>query len=236
MKKQLLTSMLFLIISSAAVQGQAALLVLIFGEKVATENFNFSLKLGGTYSIMHGYEEGKNGLSPNFGLVNNIKLTEKFYLIPEFLPLSPRKITDVPLLTTGDPNLDDLLVDPSSSDRKIFYIDMPVLLKYKFAKRFSISAGPHMSILTSATDIYKSSSIDGTILTTELDIKSELKRIDAGAMIDLEYILVPPKGGKGINLYVRYSKGFVDLVKENSGDPITASLLQFGATFPFVKE
>ena len=237
MKKYILTSLLFLILSSSAVvKGQAALLVLIFGDKVATENFYFSLKLGATYSIIHGYEDGKNATSLNFGLVNNIKLTEKLSLIPEFLPLSSRGIKDVPVLSTGDPDLDDLLVDVESSDRKLSYIDIPVLLRVKLAERLSVSAGPQISFLTGAADTYKSSPIDDVILTTELDIKSEINTIDAGAVIDLEYILVPPKGGKGINIYVRYSKGFVDLVKESGGTKYTTSMIQFGATFPFVKE
>ena len=234
MKRYIYTFIILLGLSSGIVRGQAALLVLIFGEKAATENFYFSLKLGVNYSIIHGYEDGKNALSLNFGLVNNIKLTEKLSLIPEFLPLSSRGIKDVPLLSTGDPNLDDLLVDPESSDRKLSYIDIPVLLKVKLGDRFRISAGPQVSILTGATDTYMSSPIDGTVLTTELDIKSEINSIDAGAVIDLEYILAPPKGGKGINLYVRYYKGFIDLLKENSGDPFTTSMIQFGATFPFV--
>ena len=106
----------------------------------------------------------------------------------------------------------------------------------KLAERLSVSAGPQISFLTGAADTYKSSPIDDVILTTELDIKSEINTIDAGAVIDLEYILVPPRGGKGINIYVRYSKGFVDLVKESSGTKYTTSLIQFGATFPFVKE
>lgn len=236
MKKHILTSLFFLILSSSAVvKGQAALLVLIFGDKVATENFYFSLKLGATYSIIHGYEDGKNATSLNFGLVNNIKLTEKLSLIPEFLPLSSRGIKDVPVLSTGNPELDDLLVDVESSDRKLSYIDIPVLLRVKLAERFSVSAGPQISFLTGATDTYKSSLIDDVILTTELDIKSEINTIDAAAVIDLEYILVPPRGGKGVNIYVRYSKGFVDLVKESSGTKYTTSLIQFGATFPFVK-
>jgi len=236
MRKHFITSLLILLLTAPVVRGQAALLVLIFGEKAATENFHFSLKLGATYSIIHGYEEGKNKISLNFGLVNNIKLTEKLSLIPEFIPLSSRAIKDVPLLSTGDPNLDDLLVDPESSDRKLRYIDIPVLLKVKLGDRFSIAAGPQISFLTEATDTYKSSPINETILTTELDIKSELNTIDAGAVIDFSYILVHPKGGKGVNIYVRYSKGFIDLVKDNGGDPYTASLIQLGATFPFVGE
>lgn len=236
MKKFIYVTFMFLVISSGAARGQAALLVLIFGEKAATENFFFSLKLGVNYSIIHGYEEGKNGIGLNFGLVNNIKLTDRLSLIPEFIPLSPRSITDVPLLSTGNPDLDDLLVDPESSDRKLSYIDIPVLLRVKLADRLSIAAGPQISFLTSASDKYKSSPIDDIILTTELDIKSELNSIDAGAVIDLEYILIPPKGGKGVNIYIRYSKGFIDLLKENSGDPFTTSLIQFGATFPFVEK
>lgn len=236
MKKTIYISLVFLLLSSPLVKGQAALLVLIFGDKAATENFHFSLKLGLNYSIIHGYEDGKNGLSLNFGLVNNIRLTDRLSLIPEFIPLASRQIKNVPVLTTGNPDLDDLLVEVESSDRKLSYIDIPVLLKVKLNDRFSIAAGPQFSILTSATDTYKSSPIDGTILNTELDIQSALRGFDAGAVIDLECILVYPKGGKGVNLFLRYNKGFVNLQKEPDGSKYTTSMIQLGATFPFVHE
>ncbi len=235
-KRSLCAFFFFLIVSSVAVKGQAALLVLIFGDRVATENFHFSIKLGGSYSIIHGYEEGDHRMNLNFGLANNIRLTDKLTLIPEFMPLSPRGIKNVPVLTTGNPDLDDLLVQVESTDRKLNYIDIPVLLKVKLSERFSLSAGPQISILTGATDTYKSVPIQDIHLTTELDIKESIAPVDAGAVIDLQYILVQPKGGKGVNIFVRYYKGFVDLVKVNSGNPYTTSLIQFGATFPFVKE
>lgn len=235
--KKFITAVLFLLLlSPAMLKGQAALLVLIFGEKAATENFHFSLKLGASYSMIHGYEEGQNRVSLQFGLTNNIRLTDRLTLVPEFLPLSSRAIKNVPVLTTGNPDLDDLLIEVESTDRKISYIDIPVLLKVKLSDRFSISAGPSVSIRTGTTDIYKSVPLDDIVLTTELDIKSEISPVDVGGAIDLEYILVPPKGGKGINIYLRYAKGFMNLVKESSGNKYTASMIQFGATFPFVKE
>ena len=236
MKRILYLSLVFLLLTSSVVKGQAALLVLIFGEKVATENFHFSLKLGVNYSIIHGYEEGTNGVSLNFGLVNNIKLTDRLSLIPEFIPLAPREIRDVPVITTGNPDLDDLLVDVESTDRKLSYIDIPVLLKVHLSDRFSISAGPQISFLTSAEDTYKSSAIEDVVLTTKIDIKEAIKTVDAGAVIDLMYILVPPKGGKGINLFLRYNKGFVSLTKEFGGSKYTTSMIQLGATFPFVQK
>ena len=232
----MISSLILLLLSSGLSRGQAALLVLIFGDRVATENFHFSLKLGATCSVIHGYEEGRNGWGFNFGLVNNIRLTDNLSLVPEFIPYAPRSIRDVPVLTTGNPNLDELLVNPNSTDRKLKYIDIPLMLRVHLTDRFSVSAGPQISFLTGGQDTYESSPIDGAILTTELDITSELRRVDVGTVIDLQYVLVQPKGGKGINVYVRYGKGFLDLVKENSGDPYTTSLIQFGATFPFVEK
>jgi len=235
MKKLVITTVLLMVLASAQVRGQAALLVLIFGDKAATENFHFSLKLGASYSIIHGYDEGKNGWGFNFGLVNNIRLNDQFTLVPEFLAFAPRSIRDVPVLTTGDPSLDTLLVDPNYSNRKLNYIDIPVLLRWHLTDRFSLAAGPSFSILTSAKDTYESSPLDGAVLTTELDITSEISRLDIGMVIDIQYVLVPPKGGKGVNIYLRYGKGFMDLVKEQDGGPYTTSLIQFGAAFPFVK-
>lgn len=236
MKKTIYISLIFLLLSSSLAKGQAALLVLIFGEKAATENFHFSLKLGVNYSIIHGYEEGRNAASFNFGLVNNIRLTDKLTLVPEFIPVAARQIKDVPVITTGNPDIDDLLVEVESADRKLSYIDIPILLKVKLSERFSISAGPQISFLTGASDTYKSIPLEDVRLTTEIDIKSAVNKIDVGAAIDLMYILVHPKGGKGINLFLRYNKGFMNLAKESESTKYTSSMIQLGATFPFVGE
>ncbi len=236
MKKILIIASIFLTMLSGVASGQAALLVLIFGEKAATENFHFSLKVGVNYSIINGYEEGTNRIGGNFGLINNIKLTEKLTLTPEFLPLSRRGIKDVPVLTTGNPDLDDLLVNPSSTDRKLSYIDIPVLLKYKLSPHFSVSAGPQLSFLTGATDIYKSNPIEDAILSTELDIEDAMHTVDLAAAIDLTYILVEPKNGKGVNLYIRFTQGFIDIEKDNSERRFTNTTIQFGGAFPFVEK
>jgi hypothetical protein len=110
------------------------------------------------------------------------------------------------------------------------------LLKVRLTERFSISAGPQISILTGATDTYSSSPVEGIVLGTEIDIKSSVRTLDAGGVIDLHYILVQPKGGKGINLFLRYGKGFVPLLKDKDGPRYTSSVIQFGATFPFVQK
>ena len=236
MKKIVLSILLITIFSSGIVKGQAALLVFIFGEKAATENFHFSLKAGVNLSMITNIEEGKNRTGFNFGLVNNIKLTEKFSLLPEFIALSPRGVKDVPTLSTGIPELDELLGNPEFTDRKLNYIDIPLLVKYHITDRWSISAGPQISFLVSAEDIYRSAPIEGVTLKTELDIKDEFNNIDLAAVIDLSFVVVEPVNGKGFNLFARYGRGFIDLLKENQGDPFHNSTFQLGATFPFVEK
>ncbi len=226
---------MFLLLSTSMVKGQAALLVLIFGDKAATENFHFSLKLGMNYAIIHGIEDGDYATSLNFGLVNNIRLSDRLSLVPEFIPLAPRQMKNVPVVTTGNPDLDDLLVEVESADRRLNYIDIPVLLKVKLRDRFSVSAGPQVSFLTGASITYKSIPIEDVRLTTEVDIKSVVNNIDVGVTLDLMYILVHPKGGKGVNLFLRYNKGFINLAKDTEEARYTSSMIQFGATFPFVE-
>jgi hypothetical protein len=236
MRKLSIAAFLLLILGSGAVSGQAALLVLIFGEKAASEHFYFSLKAGVNYSMIHETESGDNRWGLNFGLVNNIRLSDRFYLTPEFLALSPRGMKNAPILTTGNPNLDSLLQDPSSVDRKLSYIDVPVLLKMKLGKRWSVSAGPQFSFLTGATDTYKSSPVNNTVLTTEIDIRDRASHFDVAACIDVTFVVSEAIAGKGMNLYLRYSKGFIDLFKEDPAKRYTQSTLQFGASFPFIEK
>ena len=236
MKRIIFSFLLIATFSSGLVKGQAALLVLIFGEKAATENFHFSLLAGVNYSTIINIEEGNYRAGFTFGLVNNIKLSEKFSLLPEFIALAPKGAQDMPTVSTGIPELDDLMGNPEYTDRRLNYIDVPVLVKYHISKRWSISAGPQISFLMKATDIYRSTPIDGLTLKSELDIKDALNTVDLSAVIDLTFVVSEPVNGKGFNLYVRYGRGFMDILKENDGDPYYNSTFSLGATFPFVEK
>ena len=66
--KSIILSILFVGFTSTAVHGQAALLVLLFGDKVASENFYFSLKAGANYSNINNLDNAKTDWGLNFGL------------------------------------------------------------------------------------------------------------------------------------------------------------------------
>ncbi len=63
---------------------------------------------------------------------------------------------------------------PSSGTRELNYIDIPVMLQYRFNEKFRISAGPQISILTSASDIFDAQISGEDKLIYNDDLESEL--------------------------------------------------------------
>jgi hypothetical protein len=215
-------------------KSQAALLVLLFGEDVATENFYFSLKLGGNLSNCTGIDGTTSALGVNFGLMASIKLSDRFYLVPEFMPLSPKGARSIPFHTTGDASLDQLLQPMTSSALEMNYIDIPIVAKYYVTKDLGIEAGPQISILTSATEVYRGRIKEDDDLAYENNVKSSLNTIDAGVLVGMTYSLWNARGGKGLFLHARYAYGPMDIVKDNPGDPVKNSAFQFAVSFPFI--
>jgi hypothetical protein len=215
---------------------QAALLVLLLGDKVASENFYFSLKAGANIGNLTGLEDTKTLAGVNFGLLATIKINDKFSLVPEFSPLSPKGTKNIPLRATGNTKLDALLQNSPSTVRALNYIDIPVVAKYRVNERFSVGGGPYLSILTSATDVFKAKVFDQDDLSFEEDMKSELHTLDYGVVFEAAISLSNARGGKGLVVHARYQLGFTDILKDNPGNSLKNSVFQIFVSFPFIKE
>jgi hypothetical protein len=215
-------------------RSQAALLVLLFGEDVASENFYFSLRSGGNLSNLSGIDGTKNAPGLNFGLMASIRLSERFYLVPEFMPLSPKGAKNIPFRPTGNASLDLLMQPATSSAMQMNYIDIPVVAKYYATKELGLEVGPQISILTGATDVYRGKIKEDDDLTYENNVKSSLNTIDMGVVVGLTYSLWDARGGKGLFVHARYAYGLVDIVKDNPGDAVKNSVMQFAVSFPFI--
>jgi hypothetical protein len=235
---KLLGTVLVLLMSTLAMpytaRSQAALLVLIFGEKVATENFYFSLKLGANLSNLSGIDNTKTAPGFNFGLMANIKLGDKFFLVPEFMPLSPKGAKNIPFSSTGNASLDQIIQPTTSSATQLNYIDIPMVAKYYVTEDLGIEAGPQISILTSATDVYRGKIKDDDDLVYENNVKSSLNTIDAGVVVGLTYSLWDARKGKGLFFHARYAYGLMDIVKDNPGSAVKNSVFQFSISLPFI--
>ena len=171
----------------------------------------------------------------NFGLLATIKLSDKFYLVPEFAPLSQKGTKNIPYLPSGDPALDNLVAPPDDARMNLNYIDIPVIAKYQIADRFAIGTGPQFGYLTSASFDYDRSLNDDDQLTYSQASQVTWNKFDAGWAFELMFSLGDARGGKGINVHARYTLGLLDTVKDNTGNAVKNSVFQFFVSFPFIE-
>lgn len=237
LKKILCSILLFLLVIVAiptTARSQAALLVLLFGDKVASENFYFSIKLGGNLSNLSGIDNTKMAYGLNFGAMASIRLSDNFYLVPEFMPLSPKGVKNIPFRSTGNTNLDLVLQPTTSSIKELNYIDIPIVAKYYVTKALGIEVGPQVSILTSAYDIFRGKIKEDDDLVFQDNIKSSLNAVDVGVVAGLTYSLWDARHGKGLFIHARYAYGFMDIYKDNPGNAMHNSTFQLSVSFPFI--
>jgi Outer membrane protein beta-barrel domain len=218
------------------VNGQAAILVLLLGDKVASENFYFSFKLGANVGNLQGIDDTAYKARLNFGLLANIRLTKKLFLIPEFAAISGKGAKNIPYLSSGIPELDELVGEPSKSHMRLRYLDMPIIARYNINERFSIGTGPQFSILTASEIVYESSVQDKDKIVYWQGSQLDWNKYDFGWTGEVAYRISKALGGKTIDLHLRYTKGFTDIIENNPGDAVTNSVFQFAVSLPFIKE
>jgi hypothetical protein len=222
-----------LLILPAALPAQGAILVAIFGEKVATDNFHFGLRLGMSVAQQNGVPDASAHIGMNFGMTANIKLSDRFTLVPEFAPISNRGTGNYPLRPTGDPSLDSLRVDPDKSVLATSYLDIPVILRFRVAKDWSVGVGPEVSFLTGAKELVRSSVADGTGLRT--DVEDQFPSTSWSAVADVAWTWERAIGAKDLRLHARYDHGFTDVAAEGVSDPRFDRVLMFFVELPFIE-
>jgi hypothetical protein len=222
----LITSVVALFTSSYC-HGQAALLVLLFGEKLATEKFHLTIDMGVSVSTLPGLEQKELVAGINFGMGTFIKLNEKWSLTPEFKPLSRGGAKGVkPIIT-------DINVLNPESEFIFNYIDVPVLVQYRFAERFSVAAGPQISFLTTGKQETAGSLTSGENIVITNDIKSYMKKTNFSFPIQLSYSLASARGGKGVNIKARYNISTQEVFSNPELASSNNSRWQFFLSFPY---
>jgi len=217
----------------AALSAQGAILVAIFGEKVATENFHFGLRLGMSVAQQTGVPDASAHVGMNFGMTANIKLSDRFTLVPEFAPISNRGTGNYPLRPTGDPSLDSLRVDPDKSVLATSYLDIPLLLRIRVAKDWTIGVGPEVSFLTGAKELVRSSVADGTGLRT--DVKDQFPSTSWSAIADVAWTWEGALGTKDLRFHARYDHGLTDVAAEGVAEARYDRVLMFFVELPFIE-
>jgi hypothetical protein len=234
MTKKILLLIVFIFSFGRFAHSQAALIILILGDKVATEEFHLSMDAGMNISTFPGLNDSERGFGVNFGLGTHIKLGEKWHLKPEFKPLS-RKIGDDIATLTYVP--DDLIGEKNRIS--LNYIDVPVLLQYNITPRIFVSAGPQVSFLTKANQLTTGKLDDGTESTIKINIKPMFNTVNFSFPVEAGYLIkLATKHSTttmDINLFARYEYDFLEVFKDAGANSSRISLFQIGASVPFVK-
>lgn len=222
-----------IVISINSASGQAAILVLLLGDKAATENFYFSLKGGLNFSSFNGLPGAEYKPGVHFGLVNNIRINDRWDFIPEFMPMSWKGAKNLNFHPSGIPQLDSLSPSETSISGNLNYIDIPILMRYKLTEKWRFEFGPQVSILTSAKDRYTATFRDDDEFTYTINRKADFRTMDFGFLLSLGYSLTDFTTGKGIEFYVSFYRGFQNISKIQ-GENYNNQVFQISASFPFI--
>jgi hypothetical protein len=236
MRKILLLIVFNSIVFTNVANAQAAVLVFLFGEKVASENFYFSLKIGGNLTNITNWDQSKFRFAMNFGLLATIKLDEDWYLQPEISFISGKGARNVPKVITGNNEVDIILEDVEYGFLDLDYIDAPILLKYYTSQKWHVGLGPYISYLTSASNFYETTvDVAGEIELRQITTDN-IKRWDYGIMAEVAYAPSRTENSDDMNLHLRISYGFSDILKDNPGNAVNNFMIQGMVSFPFMAE
>lgn len=176
--------------------------VMVFTAGTATaQNINIGLKGGlNSYNIEN---EDNSAFDPRMGfqigLLGHMHLNEQFAFQPELVySLQGAK--------------------SSSTDIRLDYMNIPLLLQYMFDNGFRVQTGPQLGFLIDAEAENGSS----------MDVGDEFKSIDLGLSIGASYV----HSSTGFGIDARYNLGLTD-ISENSNEKLTNRGLQIGVFYLF---
>lgn len=225
----------FFLLTAAKGTAQAALILLIFGNKIAHEDFHMSMDIGANINSLSSIS-GDPSVGANFGLGIHAKLSDQFYLVPEFKALSGKGLRNVkPLIAELPPEVEGSGINKQKNTLALNYLEIPVLLQYKVRdSRFYFSGGVQASFLTKAvhkTQLYYN---NGSELEFRKDIQNGLNTFDLSIPVEVGYTIKPAINGKGMDLRLRYTHGFFNIFEETIPHQAYNSNFQIIATFPII--
>ena len=213
----------------SAASGQV-LLVLLFGDKLSSENLQVGIKLDRAFTSLTELEAADVRSGWAFGAFGEVPLNEQWSLQPELTLTTPGGAQTFVGDPTGNPTLDGVFSEVSVT-RKLAYSNLVLPLKVNLG-RFAVGVGPQISYLRSADDIYEGLVTGGDEFTLESDIVDTLNRWDVGLAGKIEILLKPEQGMRSARIHVAPTFGLTDIVKDNTGTAVKGWGVSVGIGFP----
>lgn len=231
----LLFSFLFLFSLTTVVKGQAAILALIFGDKIASEKFNLSLEIGGGNNMYSGLtDEARAPINTFFGLGLNFKMSEHIYFTPAvyFVAKNQAQLNSLNL-DSGNPGLDAQFVGVKTHIQ-VNYTDLPLLFAYQTSsEKWRFGLGAQLSFRGKVNATFENN--EGEFIQ---NYKPYTESFNWGPIAEIDYILPKVRKGKGLVLRLRYFHGMNNVFNENfsGGTEVKFRGLQFMLGLPFLTD
>ncbi len=211
MKKIFLLSLLTILLIPVA--KSQVLIALLFGDRLNTPNIEFGLNVGANFTTLTNYPEAKYTKGLNLGLYFNFKLSDHFYLHPEMLFMNKMGSRGVNNGDLPDPVLQHETLETWIESNYFTLIFLP---RYKLTNQLYFEAGLSGSYLLTADDYFLIKPESDSELEYKVHAKPRMNKWDVGAQVGLGYKFGK---GKGVNLSLRYSHGFINTQKDADLDP-----------------
>jgi hypothetical protein len=192
----------------------------LFGEKLASENFNMGFEVGANFSNLDGFPESQRMTRSVFGLFADWRFSENFHLGGSVLPFAGRGAQGLAPVPTGDPSFDSQTTG-GLMERSLNYVEIPVLIRWAPHRDegLRVGVGPSLGIVTGAKDRYACISPTGTRYTLERDISGQVPGLDMGFSVDAEWRFPM------LSIAARYTDGLTDMRQDGSPDAVHSRTL-----------
>jgi hypothetical protein len=195
-----------------------ALLVLLFGDKFASEKVQGGIKFDVVWTTLSGLSSAERLQSWDLGGFLEVKLSTRFSVQPEFTFKSPAGAQSLPFVPTGQPAVDNAFAAASdvSVTRKLGYVTVPLLVKVK-AGRFRLGAGPQFGYVVKAEDHYTGTIERPEDLSYTQGLWSRVNRWDTGVSVVGEFALAPSLDIRSMRIRLAWYHAFGDALSDETG-------------------
>jgi hypothetical protein len=192
----------------------------LFGEKLASENFNMGFEIGVNFATLDGMGEADRDRKTVFGLFADWRFSEHFHLGGALLPIAGRGAKGLAPVLTGDPAIDGQTVDASMT-RSLTIVELPVVLKWapKRQTGFRAGVGGSIGFISGAHDRYEGSTPAGTPYVIETDIEGQVPSVDFGVTAEIEWRFPM------LSIAARYTQGLTHLTPGIGDESVRAQTL-----------
>jgi hypothetical protein len=219
MKKILIFVLIAVVFSTTIttkVQSQV-LIALLFGDKLNSPGIKFGLDGGVNFSSLTNISSAKLTTGYYLGLYFDflLKQNTNWYIHTGLMLKSEMGATGLEPYSLNSPGLDSTFYD-GHIKRELGYINLPILVRYKFKNQLFLEAGPLLGVLVEATDVFYNTVNEKNDISYKNNIYKQCNWFDIGGMGGFGYHFMK---GTGIDLGLRYYYGFMNILSNSYFHP-----------------